>query len=187
MLRAASRTTRPFEVRRPIRLACAAGQSDEVLGHGIGRRVDANLLEPKQDMGARRLHQPALPEDGRDEQHAQMRLAMAEHGRGRNPRIAQHHGLDPFRRDVPPRRGDDQSVLASVDREIPVSIELAEIAGPPRRLGASVVKIALHDGRPAHHHLAVLDAHVRVPAAARRPFPPCGAQAGSRSRPSSIR
>src|SRR5689334_2930878 len=89
-----------------------------------------------------------------------MTHAMAEQHAGGNACIAHHHGLDPFGRDVPPRRCDEQIVFPSRDRDEAVIVAMAEIAGPPRRFDAWLVKIALHDGRPAHDDLAVFDAYI---------------------------
>src|SRR5512142_972140 len=91
-----------------------------------------------------------------------MTHAMAEQHAGGNARIAHHHGLDPFGRDVPPRRYDEQIVFPSRDRDEAVIVAIAEIASPPRRFDAWTVKIALHDRRSAHDDLAVYDAYIEA-------------------------
>ena len=88
---------------------------------------------------------------------------MTEHRAGGDARIAHHHCLDPFRRNVPARRGDEEIVLSSGDREIAVAVDAAEIAGPPRWLRRRArMQISRHDRRSADHHLALLDPHIEA-------------------------
>src|SRR5690348_1140292 len=91
-----------------------------------------------------------------------MSHAMAEQNAGGNARIAHHHGLDPFGRDVTTRRGDEQIVFPSRDRDEAVLVAMAEIASPPRRFDAWSVKIALHDRRSAHDDLAVFNTYIQA-------------------------
>ena len=71
-----------------------------------------------------------------------------------------HQGaLDFEGKDVEAAR-DDQIALSIGDVEVAVLIELADVAGvmpaelPDLGARRLVIKIAVHDGRPAQHHLA---------------------------------
>src|ERR1700759_5142626 len=65
--------------------------------------------------------------------------------------------LNPFRLNVPARRGDEDVVLAAGDDQIAVRIEAADVAGGPRATRFALVHVAFHDHGPGHHDFAVVD------------------------------
>ena len=92
-----------------------------------------------------------------------MTLAVAEQRAGADARIAHHHRFDPFRARCSARMPVTSRLsFRPVTRRKPSRSRLPR---SPVRQGCSArraVKISLHDGRPAHHHLAVLDADIEA-------------------------
>ena len=86
-----------------------------------------------------------------------MRLAMASDCAECDAGVGKQHRLDPFRTDVPAKGGNEEIVLASVNRQEPVAVDLAEIAGPPWPLRRPLVRVAIGDRRAVDDDLACVD------------------------------
>ena len=157
-------------------LGLQGGADDEVLGHGIGRSIDANSLEPQEEVGAGRFHHPAFPVRGRDQSRLIWSVSSARAIQAATPgsliTMASIHSGDMLRPEAATRTVSLRPVTPKSRLAVGCRDRQSAMVSDRR-----AVKIAVHDCRAADHHLAASIAISRPGSGSARPFRACVARA----------